>query len=129
MSFAVPCFRLSHRLFAAKINIIPENTKAFRFFLLRPKSFLLRSKPQKGAFFGAKRCLLYALEKASIFMHIRARTHARTLNFFQQNICTSATARCKPLPYREIDRCRYGDNSDRYADFWHQNLHFFEEKR
>jgi hypothetical protein len=28
----------------------------------------------------------------------------------------------------EIDRCRFGDNSDRYAGNWHQRLHFFEEK-
>jgi hypothetical protein len=32
------------------------------------------------------------------------------------------------LKSNEIGLCRYGDNSDRYADFWPQKLHFFEEK-
>jgi len=68
------------------------------------------------------------LEKASVFYGLRARTHARTLVFFQRKICTSVTARCKLLPDNEIDRCRCGDNSDRYSEIWHKKLHFFEEK-
>ena len=56
-----------------------------------------------------------------------ARTHARTLKFFQRKICTSVTDRCKLLPDNEIDRCRYGDNSDRYLSIWPPKPCFFEE--
>ena len=70
------------------------------------------SSGPKGAFFRAKKRHLFS-------MYILSRAYARTLKFYQRKICTSVTDRCKPLQDNEIDRCRFGDNSDRYAGNWH----------
>jgi len=63
-----------------------------------------------------------------LFFTLFTRAYARTPKVFSKKICTSAPIRCKLLYDNEIDRCRYGDNSDRYWGFWRSKPHFFEEK-
>ena len=104
--------------------------------ILEASHFILeRSKIEKGAFSWVKRCLLQGLKMPSLrhregicFLHrfVRARMRAHLQSFFK-NICTSALLLYKLLNDNEIDRCRYGDNSDRYLSIWPLNPYFFEE--
>jgi hypothetical protein len=102
----------SYFLFAASKNL-------FEGFSLAKKGVLsgleMPSSWPKGAFFIPwRRHLFHIIAFPNHFIVSRAYARAHTFKIFQEKICTSAPILHKLLYNNEIDRCRCGDNSDRY---------------